>query len=137
MNLSDLAAKGARPLGVLLGYSLTGDDGWDARFLAGLGRGARRFGMPLLGGDTVAMPAGAPRALGLTAIGRADRDRAVARGRQPGDALWVTGTIGDAGAGLRDRPRRGRRARSPARALPPPAARGSKRAQRWPRSSAR
>ena len=69
VNLSDLAAKGARPLGVLLGYALAGDEDWDAAFVAGLREALAAFGVPLLGGDTVRMPAGAPRAL------RPDRDR--------------------------------------------------------------
>ena len=62
VNLSDLAAKGARPLGVLLGYAL-GTSGWDQAFAKGLGTALHAFGIPLLGGDTVAMPEGAPRAL--------------------------------------------------------------------------
>ena len=49
-NLSDLAAKGAEPLGVLLGYQLGGDD---ARFLAGLGEVLTHYNVPLLGGDTI------------------------------------------------------------------------------------
>lgn len=101
VNLSDLAAKGAQPVGALLGYSLTGDADWDAAFADGLDDALRRFGVPLLGGDTVAMPAGAPRALGLTAIGRAPGGGAPTRGGvRPGDRLWVTGTIGNAGLGL-------------------------------------
>ncbi len=98
VNLSDLAAKGARPTGALLGYAL-GDGVWDTAFAKGLGTALGAFGLPLLGGDTVAMPQGAPRALGLTALGTTD----VAPGRSgaaPGDLLWVSGTIGDAGAGL-------------------------------------
>ncbi len=98
VNLSDLAAKGARPVGVLLGYAL-GDDAWDRAFAAGLGTALAAFDLPLLGGDTVAMPKGAPRAMGLTAIGEA----AIAPSRggaKPGDQLWISGSIGDAGAGL-------------------------------------
>jgi thiamine-monophosphate kinase len=97
-NLSDLAAKGAEPIGVLLGYPL-GDDDWDRAFLAGLAVALDRFGCPLLGGDTVRQPASAPRFLALTALGHSDT--APARdGARVGDGLWVTGTIGDAGAGL-------------------------------------
>ena len=99
VNLSDLAAKGAEPVGCLMGYSLAGDDAWDAAFLAGLGAALTAFGMPLLGGDTVSVPAGTPRALGLTAIGRTAN--APARGgARHGDTLWVTGVIGAAGIGL-------------------------------------
>ena len=100
VNLSDLAAKGAAPLGVLLGYAL-GAEEWDRGFVEGLGTALVAFGLPLLGGDTVAMPEGAPRAFGLTAIGRADGPVPARDGARPGDHLWVSGTIGDAGAGLR------------------------------------
>jgi thiamine-monophosphate kinase len=95
VNLSDLAAKGARPLGVLLGYTL-GDDGWDRAFADGLAVALRGFGVPLLGGDTVS----GPRVLGLTAIGEATGPVPSRSGAQAGDHLWVSGTIGDAGAGL-------------------------------------
>ena len=100
VNLSDLAAKGAAPVGVLVGYSL-GDDEWDAAFVEGLDLAMRRFGVILLGGDTVRVPAGAPRSFGLTAIGRAPPGGAPSRsGVRPGDQLWVTGSIGNAGLGL-------------------------------------
>jgi len=101
VNCSDLAAKGATPLGVLLGCGLTGDSGWDAAFADGLRAALARFRAPLLGGDTVRMPEGAPRTLGLTALGAAPACGAPARtGARDGDALFLTGTIGDAGAGL-------------------------------------
>lgn len=98
VNLSDLAAKGARPEGVLLGYPL-GDTDWDRRFVAGLGEVLGQFACPLLGGDTVTLPAGSPRFLSLTAVGTSEAAPARS-GAEAGDALWVTGTIGDAGAGL-------------------------------------
>ncbi|MDR7059202.1 MULTISPECIES: thiamine-phosphate kinase [unclassified Sphingopyxis] len=101
VNLSDLAAKGAAPLGVLVGYSLTGDEFWDAAFVRGLGEVLRRYDVPLLGGDTVGIPGGAPRTFGLTAIGKAPATGAPARsGVRPGDQIWITGTIGNAGLGL-------------------------------------
>jgi thiamine-monophosphate kinase len=98
VNLSDLAAKGARPVGVLLGYSL-GEDDWDAAFVAGLRTALTAFGIPLLGGDTVR--GDGARTLGLTAIGEADGPVPSRAGGRAGDHLWVSGTIGDAGAGLR------------------------------------
>lgn len=101
VNLSDLAAKGARPIGLLLGYSLSGDE-WDQNFLHGLRDATERFGAPLIGGDTVAPPMGTPRSFGLTAIGEAGAVPVPSRaGARRGDLLWVSGTIGDAGAGLR------------------------------------
>ena len=99
VNLSDLAAKGAVPESVLLNYPL-GDDGWDRAFLTGLGNALAAFDCTLLGGDTVSLPTGAPRILTLTAFGR-DGASVPRSGAMVGDALWVTGTIGDAGAGLR------------------------------------
>jgi thiamine-monophosphate kinase len=99
VNLSDLAAKGARPVGVLLGYTL-GEAEWDQAFLAGLGRALAAFDLSLLGGDTVKLAEGAPRTLSLTAIGEAAGPVPSRAGAAPGDDLWVSGTIGDAGAGL-------------------------------------
>jgi len=97
VNLSDLAAKGARPIGALLGFTL-GDAQWDKQFADGLAAALAAFALPLLGGDTVSAPA---RVLGLTAIGRAMGPVPSRTGARPGDHLWVSGTIGDAGAGLR------------------------------------
>jgi thiamine-monophosphate kinase len=94
VNLSDLAAKGAKPLGVLLGYPLSNGD-WDAAFVRGLGEALAEFDVPLLGGDTVK----GPRVLSLTAIGRAETAPSRS-GAQAGDKLWVTGMIGRAGLGL-------------------------------------
>lgn len=100
VNLSDLAAKGATPLGVLLGYPL-GGAAWDAAFVDGLRTVLTRFAVPLLGGDTVSVPPSAPRTLGLTAIGHVAPGGAPPRsGARAGDDLWVCGTIGDAALGL-------------------------------------
>jgi thiamine-monophosphate kinase len=98
VNLSDLAAKGARPVGVLLGYSLAEGE-WDKAFVAGLGIALSAFDLPLLGGDTVR--GAGPRTLALTAIGETRGPVPSRAGGRAGDHLWVSGTIGDSGAGLR------------------------------------
>jgi thiamine-monophosphate kinase len=97
VNLSDLAAKGGTPRGVMMSYTLCGDTDWDARFAAGLGGALVHFDVPLLGGDTVSAPS---RVLGLTLIGEADGPVPARSGAHSGDALFVTGVIGDAGLGL-------------------------------------
>ncbi|WP_426167316.1 thiamine-phosphate kinase [Sandarakinorhabdus sp. DWP1-3-1] len=101
VNLSDLAAMGATPAGVLMGLGLSPaeDDGWRDAFTAGLGRALDHFGVALWGGDTVTGLAAA--VLGLTAVGHVAPGRTLGRsGAQPGDDVWVSGTIGDAGLGL-------------------------------------
>jgi thiamine-monophosphate kinase len=101
VNLSDLAAKGATPVGALLSLTLRGGgDDWELRFLDGIEAAAETYAMPLIGGDTIALPDSAPRVLGLTAIGRAGPAVPSRSGAQPGDQLWVVGTIGDSAAGL-------------------------------------
>jgi thiamine-monophosphate kinase len=96
VNLSDLAAKGAEPVGVLLGFMLGTDD---ERFARGLEAALSAFDVPLLGGDTVA--GGPPRALGLTALGRATHQPVPARsGARAGDSLWITGPVGAAMLGF-------------------------------------
>lgn len=100
VNLSDLAATGARPIGVLLGYMLNEAE-WDRRFAAGLALALGAFGLALLGGDTVAAPGDTPRALALTAIGEARGPAPSRAGGKAGDQLWVSGAVGDAGLGLR------------------------------------
>jgi thiamine-monophosphate kinase len=102
VNLSDLAAKGARPLHYLLTTALPawlGDD-WVERFAAGLGDDQRRYGVDLLGGDSVSTPG--PAVLSLTAIGDVAAGSEIRRsGARPGDRIWVSGTIGDAFLGLK------------------------------------
>lgn len=103
VNLSDLAAKGAEPAGALLSLTVVqGQAGteWEERFLTGLHLACEGFGLPLLGGDTLVLPAAAPRVLGLTAVGRAGQTVPSRAGGRAGDRLWVVGTIGDAAAGL-------------------------------------
>jgi len=102
VNLSDLAAMGARPLHYLLATALPasrGDD-WVARFAEGLAEDQIRFGVDLLGGDSVATPG--PAVLSLTAIGEVETGAEIRRsGALPGDRIWVSGTIGDAFLGLK------------------------------------
>lgn len=95
-NLSDLAAKGAEPVGVLLGYTL--GEG-DARFLEGLGEALAAFDVPLLGGDTVSGQGG--RSHGLTALGRATCRPVPSRsGARAGDGVWLCGSVGGAMLGF-------------------------------------
>ena len=98
VNLSDFAAMGAEPAWALLGLTLpAADENWLGDFAAGLDDLARRSGVALVGGDTTRGPLTASLALaGLVPAGQALR-RAGAR---PGEDLWVSGTVGDAGAGL-------------------------------------
>ncbi len=100
VNLSDLAAKGARPAGALLSLTLSGDGRWEEEFLGGLHAACESYGLPLIGGDTVALPAGAPRVLGLTAVGRAGERTPARSGGKAGDRLWLVGSVGDSCAGL-------------------------------------
>jgi thiamine-monophosphate kinase len=101
VNLSDLAAMGAAPLGYLLTLALpggTGDD-WFESFSAGLARDQAAFGVTLLGGDSTRIDG--PASLSLTILGTADDGAAIPRGgARPGDGIWVSGTIGDAALGL-------------------------------------
>jgi len=108
VNLSDLAAKGARPLGFLLALALPRDwrEDWLKAFAAGLGADADAYGCPLAGGDTVATPG--PLTISVTAFGAVPAGRMARRsGVRAGDRLYVTGTIGDAAIGLRIRQGRG------------------------------
>jgi len=102
VNLSDLAAKGAIPVGYLLALVLPhtiGED-WIAAFAGGLGEVQKAYGVSLLGGDTTATPG--PLTIAITALGRVPAGMMIRRsGAKPGDHVFVSGTIGDAGAGLR------------------------------------
>ena len=101
VNLSDLAAKGAIPLSYLMTVSTPRDtpDSWFAGFAAGLAQDQATYGVTLLGGDTTSTPG--PISLSLTIIGHVAPGTAVHRfGAHAGDAIWVTGTIGDGALGL-------------------------------------
>jgi thiamine-monophosphate kinase len=99
INLSDLAAKGAVPAHYLLNFTLprTVTQEWLAAFAGGLARDQKEFAVSLLGGDT---SAGA-LSIAVTAFGFVPQGKMVKRsGAQIGDAVYVTGTIGDSGGGL-------------------------------------
>jgi thiamine-monophosphate kinase len=100
VNLSDLAAKGATPAGALLSLTISGSGEWEMDFLGGVEAACESYGLPLIGGDTISLPQRAARVLGLTAIGRATAHVPDRAGGEPGDRLWLIGTIGDAAAGL-------------------------------------
>jgi thiamine-monophosphate kinase len=99
VNLSDLAAKGATPAAALLSLTIS-DDEWDEQFLGGVEAACESYALPLIGGDTIALPVSAPKVLGLTAIGRGGERVPDRAGGKAGDKLWLVGTIGDSAAGL-------------------------------------
>jgi thiamine-monophosphate kinase len=101
VNLSDLAAKGAKPFGYLLALSLPSaiDMKWLRTFAGGLARDQAHFTVSLLGGDTTATPG--PLSITITAFGHVPKGTMLHRdGAKPGDMVFVSGTIGDAGGGL-------------------------------------
>jgi thiamine-monophosphate kinase len=102
VNLSDLAAKGAKPAGFLLSIALPKNfkSQWLEAFARGLRDDARRYGCPLFGGDTVATAG--PVAISVTAFGTLPKGTMVRRfGARIGHGIVITGTIGDAALGLR------------------------------------
>ncbi|WP_298958047.1 thiamine-phosphate kinase [uncultured Roseibium sp.] len=104
VNLSDLAAKGAKPRGYLMGLALPSDwsPDWLERFCSGLADDQKAYDFKLLGGDTIRSSGGL--LVSITALGEVPSGKAVRRtGARPGDLLFVTGTIGDAAAGLQVR----------------------------------
>lgn len=98
VNLSDLAAMGARPAWALLALTLPeADAGWLAEFAAGLARLAQAHNVALVGGDTTR----GPLTVSLQLLGSVPHGTALTRaGGRAGDELFVSGTPGDAGAGL-------------------------------------
>ena len=101
VNLSDLAAKGAEPVGYLLNLSLphTAREDWLTAFAAGLAADQKQFDLSLLGGDTGATDG--PLSITVTVFGFVPTGKMVRRnGARVGDAVYVTGTIGDSGGGL-------------------------------------
>lgn len=101
VNLSDLAAKGAVPVGYFLAISLPKclEHAWLTNFARGLAEDGKTFSIPLMGGDTTSTPG--PLTLAITAMGYVPRGTMTQRaGARPGDFVYVSGTIGDAGGGL-------------------------------------
>jgi thiamine-monophosphate kinase len=101
VNLSDLASKGAQPLGYLLALSLTTgtQDHWVELFAKGLAQDQKEFGLHLLGGDTTHTPG--PTTISVTIFGTTARRTIPRRGdAEGGDEIWLTGTLGDGALGL-------------------------------------
>ena len=102
VNVSDLAAKGARPYAYFLtvAFSPSVDGAWVERFAAGLAADQAEYGLALMGGDTTATPG--PTTLSITALGLV-RDGLFLRraGAAAGDQVFVSGTVGDGALGLR------------------------------------
>jgi thiamine-monophosphate kinase len=101
VNLSDLAAMGARPLGYLLTLCLpkTTSDDWLKEFAKGLAEDQKIFNVRLFGGDTTSTMG--PIVVSITILGAVAQGQAVRRsGARPGDLVYVTGTIGDGALGL-------------------------------------
>jgi thiamine-monophosphate kinase len=98
VNLSDLAAMGARPAWALLALAMPrADESWLGAFSAGLDALARQHGVALVGGDTT----GGKLCVTVQILGFVPRGAALTRGGgQPGDAVFVSGTPGDSAAGL-------------------------------------
>ncbi|MEG6509561.1 thiamine-phosphate kinase [Methyloligella sp. 2.7D] len=107
VNLSDLAAKAATPVGYVLTLCLPSEDGrpaippdWLQGFADGLRAMQQLAGIALIGGDTSAIPG--PLTISITAFGQGTEGKTpLRRGAKPGDRLYVSGTIGDAALGLR------------------------------------
>jgi thiamine-monophosphate kinase len=101
VNVSDLGAMGARPVGALVTLALPPEIPlrWIDRFYDGLAGCAREYGCPVVGGDTVRSPDRV--SISVAALGSVPAGRVVARaGARPGDLLCVTGVLGDSGAAL-------------------------------------
>jgi len=101
VNLSDIAAMGGQPLHAHLNLAIPSR--WTQKeilsFQSGFRELAGRFGVGLLGGDLSSSPG--PLVISVMVNGRVKADKAIQRsGAKPGDVIWVSGTLGDAAAGL-------------------------------------
>lgn len=103
VNLSDVAAMGARPVATLLSLALPHDatEEWSEEFMEGYRTLSERYGAALVGGDTTASKSGIT--INVTAIGRVAAGRIKRRSAaRPGDRIFAAGRLGASGAGLRD-----------------------------------
>jgi thiamine-monophosphate kinase len=100
VNLSDIAAMGARPRWMTLALTMPeSSEKWLQRFASGLFDAADEYDVALVGGDTTK---GENLVVTISMTGEVERNAALLRsGAQPGDTVFVSGTFGDAGAGLR------------------------------------
>lgn len=99
VNLSDLAAMGARPIGCLLGLALPSiDDPWLKAFSAGFYHLADQMQCPLIGGDTTRSEQGIT--ISVTVFGEVSSPYLVRGGAKPGDIIWVSGCLGEASLAL-------------------------------------
>lgn len=101
VNLSDLAAMGAKPVGFFMSLCLGSEsnDAFLTQFVEGLAQDVEAFSIPLMGGDVIRHEGAF--IVTITAIGSVARGGVLRRnGARPGDSLWVTGSIGDGALGL-------------------------------------
>ncbi len=102
VNLSDLAAMGATPIAYFLAIMLPKNTtaAWIADFAQGLNQDQTTYGIYLAGGDTISTQG--PLSFSITAIGSVPTGKALRRNQaQPGDSIFVTGTLGDSALGLK------------------------------------
>ncbi len=101
VNLSDIAAMGGRPIGTFLSIALPKDaqGEWAERFMAGFAEISRHYGVPLLGGDTTSSLRDV--AVNVAVVGTCPHGAILRSGARVGDTIFVTGPLGDSGAGLK------------------------------------
>jgi thiamine-monophosphate kinase len=101
VNLSDLASMGASPVGFFMALCIGRDtkDRFLKEFISGLAEDVDRFSIPLMGGDIIRQDG--PFIVTITAVGSVKREDVLRRSHaEPGDSLWVSGTVGDGALGL-------------------------------------